>query len=108
MAERLERSLDATLATMRLERLDVFFLHTNICADDYEYLRTIRSRRDRFATTWSLYVDRMSFQASRRLKAQGRIGAWGITATGVPTAILDALRHVAAARGRPGREQPAR
>jgi aryl-alcohol dehydrogenase-like predicted oxidoreductase len=94
VAERLTRSLDATLATMRLERLDVFFLHTNICADDYEYLR-YQNRRNRFATTWSLYVDRV-VPAFEALKAQGRIGAWGITATGVPTAILDALRHAPA------------
>lgn len=94
VAERLAKSLDATLTTMRLERLDVFFLHTNICADDYEYLR-YQNRRDRFATTWSLYVDRV-VPAFEALKAQGRIGAWGITATGVPTAVLDALRHAPA------------
>jgi len=91
VAERLERSLDASLAAMKLERLDVFFLHTNICADDYEYER-YQSRRDRFATKWSLYVDRV-VPAFEALKMRGRIGAWGITATGVPTAILDALRH---------------
>jgi aryl-alcohol dehydrogenase-like predicted oxidoreductase len=91
VAERLGKSLDATLATMRLERLDVFFLHTNICADDYEYLR-YQNRRDRFATTWSLYVDEV-VPAFEALKARGRIGAWGITATGVPSAILDAVRH---------------
>ena len=91
VADRLERSLDATLATMRLERLDVFFLHTNICADDYEYPR-YQHRRDRFATTWSLYVDRV-VPAFEALVARGRIGAWGITATGVPTSIVEALRH---------------
>ena len=91
VVERLEKSLDATLATMRLQRLDVFFLHTNICADDYEYLR-YQHRRDRFATKWSLYVDRV-VPAFEALKAQGRIGAWGITASGVPTAILQALAH---------------
>jgi aryl-alcohol dehydrogenase-like predicted oxidoreductase len=94
VVERLTRSLESTLATMRLERLDVFFLHTNICADDYEYLR-YQNRRDRFATTWSLYVDQV-VPAFEALKAQGRIGAWGITATGVPSAILDALRHAPA------------
>jgi aryl-alcohol dehydrogenase-like predicted oxidoreductase len=94
VVERLTRSLESTLATMRLERLDVFFLHTNICADDYEYLR-YQNRRDRFATTWSLYVDQV-VPAFEALKAQGRIGSWGITATGVPSAILDALRQAPA------------
>ena len=91
VAERLSRSLDASLATMRLDRLDVFFLHTNICADDYEFER-YQHRRDRFATTWSLYVEHV-VPAFEALKARGRIGAWGITATGVPTTILGALRH---------------
>ena len=94
VAGRLERSLDATLATMRLERLDVFFLHTNICADDYVYER-YQNRRDRFATIWSLYLERV-VPAFEALKARGRIGAWGITATGVPSAILAALRHAPA------------
>ena len=31
--------------------------------------------------------------ALERLKAQGRIGAWGITGIGVPTAVLQALDH---------------
>ncbi len=106
MAERLDASsLEATLATMRLERLDVFFLHTNICADDYEYLR-YQNRRDRFATTWSLYVDRV-VPAFEALKAQGRIGAWGITATGVPTADPGRPAPRAGAGRGAGREQRA-
>src|ERR1700687_3928868 len=39
--KRLTQSLDASLAAMRLERVDVFFLHTKICPHDYVYaLRT--------------------------------------------------------------------
>ena len=94
VAHRLTRSLEASLTAMRLERVDIFFLHTNICADDYTFER-YQNRRDRFATTWSLYVDRV-VPAMLQLKAQGWIGAWGITATGVPTAILDALNHAPA------------
>ncbi len=92
--DRLTASLEASLATMRLAHIDIFFLHTNICADDYEYER-YQTRRDRFATKWSVYVDRV-VPAMLRLKAQGRIGAWGITATGVPTAIREALRQAPA------------
>ena len=79
---------------MRLQHIDLFFLHTNICADDYEY-QSYQNRRDRFATKWSVYVDEV-VPAMERLKAQGRIGAWGVTATGVPTTILDAIRHAPA------------
>ena len=91
IAERLTRSLDSSLQTMKLEHVDIFFLHTNICADDYEF-ENYQNRRDRFATRWSLYVDHV-VPAMLDLKVQGRIGAWGITATGVPTAILAALKH---------------
>ena len=90
-AARLTASFEASLAAMKLERLDVYFLHTNICADDYQYAR-YQHRRDRFATTWSLYVEQV-VPTLLKLKAQGRIGAWGITATGVPAAILEAIAH---------------
>src|SRR3954468_8432225 len=37
VAAALEASLDASLAALRLDRVDVFFLHSNICADDEVY-----------------------------------------------------------------------
>ena len=55
-AARLEASLDASLAAMRLARADIFFLHSNICADDYVYARH-NDRRAGFATPWSVYVE---------------------------------------------------
>ncbi len=93
VAARLAASLEATLKATRLEHIDVFFLHTNICADDYVYER-YQDRRDRFATRLSLYVEEVA-PAFGRLKAQGRIGAWGITATGVPADILRAFEDAA-------------
>ena len=36
-ADRLRASLQASLAAMKLDRVDLFFLHTNICADDFTY-----------------------------------------------------------------------
>jgi aryl-alcohol dehydrogenase-like predicted oxidoreductase len=88
---RIDASLEASLAAMELSRVDVYFLHTNICADDYDYARH-GNRRDRFATTWSTYVGEV-IPAMRRLVGQGRIGAWGITGVGVPAAIRAALVH---------------
>jgi aryl-alcohol dehydrogenase-like predicted oxidoreductase len=88
---RIAASLDASLAAMKLERVDLYFLHTNICPDDYEYARH-GHRRDRFATTWSTYVDEV-IPAMQRLVAQGRIGAWGITGVGVPASIHAAIAH---------------
>jgi aryl-alcohol dehydrogenase-like predicted oxidoreductase len=90
-AARLEASLTHSLRAMRLKRADVFFLHSNIRPDAYEYAR-IDDRRASFATPWSLYVEEV-IPAMEALQASGRIGAWGITGTGVPQSILEAIAH---------------
>jgi aryl-alcohol dehydrogenase-like predicted oxidoreductase len=91
VAERLEASLDASLAAMRVPRADIFFLHSNIRPDEYAYARH-NERRAAFSTPWPLYVDEV-VPAMEDLKRRGRIGGWGITGVGVPVAILDALAH---------------
>jgi len=91
IAARLEASLDASLSAMRLKHIDLFFLHSNLHLDGFEYAHG-NAHRDAFSTSWSLYVDEV-VPAFERLKAQGRIGAWGITGIGVPTAVLAALDH---------------
>ncbi len=93
-AERLEAALSASLEAMRLKRIDLYFLHSNIAPDDYAYAHG-DARRDAFSTRWSLYVDEV-VPAFERLKAQGRIGAWGVTGIGVPRSILDAFAHAPA------------
>jgi len=91
VASRLEASLDASLKAMRLERVDLYFLHSNIHADGFHYAHG-NAHRDTFSTSWSLYVNEV-VPAFERLKAQGRIDAWGITGIGVPTPILAAIKH---------------
>lgn len=86
---RLEASLNASLEAMRLDRIDAFILHSNICPDDYVYARH-PERRDQMATAWSRYLEDV-VPAFERLKAQGRIVTWGITGIGVPAAVIDAL-----------------
>ena len=93
---RITASLDATLATMQLERVDLYFLHTNICPDDYVYA-SYAHRQDRFATRWSVYADEV-IPAMQRLVGQGRIGAWGITGVGVPATIHAAIAHTPSPR----------
>lgn len=90
-AARLEASLDASLAAMRLERADIYFLHSNICPDGYVYARH-PERQAMFATPWRTYVAEL-VPAMEALKRRGRIGAWGITGVGVPDTILAALAH---------------
>lgn len=88
---RFRTSLEQSLAAMRLERVDLFFLHNEICADDFAY-PVDNDRRQEFATTWSLYRDAV-VPAFERLKQEGLIGAWGITGVSVPEAIIDALEQ---------------
>ncbi|HJW42450.1 MAG TPA: aldo/keto reductase [Rhizomicrobium sp.] len=87
----LTQSLEASLKAMMLERVDIFFLHSNICADDYVYANR-PDRQDGFATRWSVYAD-LVIPAFEKLKAAGKIAAWGITASGVPDTIERALKH---------------
>jgi aryl-alcohol dehydrogenase-like predicted oxidoreductase len=88
---KMEASLRRSLDHMKLDRVDLFFLHSNICPEDYVYPR-FAERQDRFATRWSLYVDAV-VPAMERLQSAGLIGAWGITGTGVPSVIRQALAH---------------
>lgn len=87
----LEASLTTSLADMRLPQADVFFLHSNLHADGFTYAHGDASK-DRFSTRLSIYEDEV-VPTMERLKADGRIAAWGITGIGVPGAVLSALDH---------------
>jgi aryl-alcohol dehydrogenase-like predicted oxidoreductase len=91
VATKLEESLDASLEAMRLDRVDVYFLHSNICEDDTVYAHH-NDQRAGFATPWTQYVDEV-VPAFEGLKRRGRIGAWGITGIGLPATIIKALEH---------------
>jgi len=82
--------LDASLAAMGLDYVDVFFLHTNICEDDTVYAFAPEHRKA-FATPLSLYRCEV-VPAFEALKARGRIGAWGITAVGLPQTLMTVLK----------------
>ena len=88
---KIRATLAASLETMNLDRVDLLFLHSNICDDDYEYAHG-NQHRAAFATPWSQYVDEVipTFEA---LAAEGAIGGWALTGTGVPATIRKALDH---------------
>lgn len=75
---RLRTSLDDSLAWMKLERVDLFFLHNMIVADGDD------------GTSRTLFVDAV-IPAFEILMKESRIGAWGITGIGVPDAILETI-----------------
>jgi aryl-alcohol dehydrogenase-like predicted oxidoreductase len=91
VAERLRASLEASLAAMRLQRVDLFFLHSNIAMDGFVYAHGA-DRQDQVATRWSLYEAEV-VPAMQALQAEGKIGHWGITGVGVPDAVLRAIAH---------------
>jgi aryl-alcohol dehydrogenase-like predicted oxidoreductase len=79
---RLERSLEESLERMKLSFVDLFFLHGYLVATDHEG----GERR----TPLGLFAEAV-LPAFERLAEQGRIGAWGITAVGIPGPVLHAL-----------------
>jgi len=86
---RFRASLEHSLKAMRLEQVDLFFLHNQICPDDFVYPAE-NDRRAEIATTWSSYRHAV-VPALQRLQREGLIGGWGITGVSIPTTILDAL-----------------
>ena len=79
---RLRTSLSESLARMKLERVDLFFLHNMIVADE-EQVRYGGTPR-------ALFVDNV-LPVFEQLRDEGRIGGWGITGIGVPDAILETI-----------------
>lgn len=86
---RLRASLEQSLRTMRLEQVDLFFLHNQICPDDFVYPAE-NERRAEIATTWSSYRNAV-VPAFQQLQRDGLIGGWGITGVSVPASIVDAV-----------------
>ena len=88
-SERIERSLTRSLATMRLDRVDLLWLHSNLVPDDYVFPR-FPEAQTRLGTPWRRYVEevRPAFEA---LVADGRVGAWGITGVALPRTVRAAI-----------------
>lgn len=82
---RLERSLEA----MKLDRVDLLLLHSNLIPDDFTYPRDAELQ-DRFATRLSLFNNAV-VPAFESLRDEGLIGAWGITGVGVPDTVIEVL-----------------
>ena len=86
---KLRASLEKSLKDMRLERVDLMFLHNEVSPDDFVYPEG-NEKQGQFASPWSLYREAI-IPAFERLVSEGLIGAWGITGVSVPEAILRAL-----------------
>jgi aryl-alcohol dehydrogenase-like predicted oxidoreductase len=85
----LRQSIEASLERLRLPRLDLFFLHSNVVPDQAFIARAAPDAAARM-TPYATFVDRMrpSFE---HFVAEGLIGAWGLTGIGHPDTIIKVL-----------------
>src|SRR5262245_8005170 len=82
----LRQSIDASLKRLRLARLDLFFLHSNIVPDQAFIARASAGAAERL-TPYATFVDRVR-PAFERFVAEGLLGAWGITGIGQPDTLI--------------------
>ncbi len=84
----LRRSIEGSLRRLRLSRLDLFFLHSNVVPDET------------FMAGWGDAANRMTPHpvfvshvrpVFEKLVAEGLIGAWGLTGIGHPDTIIRLL-----------------
>jgi aryl-alcohol dehydrogenase-like predicted oxidoreductase len=81
----LRRSIEGSLARLRLSRLDLFFLHSNVVPDSDH-----RARWPDAAARMTLYATFVAHvrPVFERLVGEGLIGAWGLTGIGRPDTII--------------------
>jgi aryl-alcohol dehydrogenase-like predicted oxidoreductase len=85
---RLRRSIEDSLARLRLGHLDLFFLHSNVVPDDHPMRRHVNAATR--MTPYSRFVSHVR-PVLERLKTEGLIGAWGLTGIGHPDTIIKLL-----------------
>jgi aryl-alcohol dehydrogenase-like predicted oxidoreductase len=85
----LRRSIEDSLRRLRLQRLDLFFLHSNLVPAGHAMWQSADTSR---FTPLELFTDTVR-PAFERFVQEGLIGAWGLTGIGHPDAIIAALRQ---------------
>src|SRR5271167_1913061 len=86
----LRQSIEGSLERLRLSRLDLFFLHSNVVPDAQHIARwpDAGSRM----TLYDSFVAEVR-PAFEKLVAEGLIGAWGLTGIGHPDTIIRLLNE---------------
>ena len=85
----LRQSIEASLKRLRLQHLDLFFLHSNIVPDQAFIGRAGAEAAARM-TPYATFVERVR-PAFERFAGEGLIGAWGITGIGQPDTLIKVL-----------------
>jgi aryl-alcohol dehydrogenase-like predicted oxidoreductase len=86
----LRQSIEASLQRLRLSRLDVFFLHSNVVPDNHPMWHN-RDAAVRM-TPYPMFVEHVR-PLFERFVAEGLIGAWGLTGIGHPDTIIRLLNE---------------
>jgi len=88
--EKLNESLIESFERMKVEKVSLFLLHSQLIKDDYQ-LPVLNNLRDSITTSLSCYFDSV-IPAFERLKSEGKIDAWGI-GLGEEDALISAINH---------------
>lgn len=90
IADRLEKSVMRSLESLKTDHIDLFFLHSQVILDDYQFPAPINETQTQWSVTKTCFDEavRPAFEA---LISRGLIGAWGVTGTGHPDAIEQIL-----------------
>src|SRR6185437_12245212 len=81
------QSIEASLRLLQRDKLDIFFLHSNVAPDGHPMWNAPDVGR---LTPLSLYRSHLR-DAMEKLKDEGLIGAWGLTGIGHPDAIIEVM-----------------
>ena len=85
----LRKSIEQSLQRLKLGRLDLFFLHSNIVPDQAFIDRAAKDASVRM-TPYATFADKVR-PAFERFVAEGLVGAWGITGIGQPDTLIKVL-----------------
>lgn len=86
----IRRSIEASLQRLRLSRLDLFFLHSNVVPDE-AFMAGWGEAASRM-TPYVVFTEHVR-TVFERLVAEGLIGAWGLTGIGHPDTIIQLLNE---------------
>ena len=88
--EKLNASLIESFERMKIEKVNLFLLHSQLIKDDYQ-LPVLNDLRDSITTSLSCYYESV-IPAFERLKSEGKIDSWGI-GLGEEDALISAINH---------------
>jgi aryl-alcohol dehydrogenase-like predicted oxidoreductase len=83
----LRQSIETSLRLLQRDKLDIFFLHSNLVPDGHAMWNAPDTSR---LTALPLFRSHVR-PALERLKTEGLIAAWGLTGIGHPDAIIEVL-----------------